>query len=284
MDLKEVARKTLEIIELGRYTSSSGERIEIGPEIQEAVAGTIMLRPPELERLLAESSPTPSEDAAAPPSIEVTGETTQLAAQRLVLEEGASDLVLLNFASARNPGGGFLGGARAQEEDLARCSALHACLSIEAVKPYYRDNRVQSSMLYTDHMIWSPKVPFFRTNSGNIIDEPFCASVITAPAPNAAPFLTRGGKRRKLEKTLRQRAGMVLALAQRQGHRALLLGAWGCGVFRNQPHTVADAFGAWLEHKRFAGAFDRVTFAILDPKGTTRAAFNSRFPRPGLGD
>ena len=71
---------------------------------------------------------------------------------------------------------------------------------------------------------------------------------------------------------------MVLAAAQDAGARDLLLGAWGCGVFCNDPVVVADAFGEWLESPRFAGAFDRVVFAILDPRdqGNLRA-FRARF-------
>ena len=68
---------------------------------------------------------------------------------------------MLNFASARNPGGGFLRGAKAQEEDLCRCSGLYETL-LEC-PTYYSVNRHQKSMMYTDHIIYSPKVVFFRT-------------------------------------------------------------------------------------------------------------------------
>jgi uncharacterized protein (TIGR02452 family) len=64
-----------------------------------------------------------------------------------------------------------------------------------------------------------------------------------------------------------------------QGHRSLLLGAWGCGVFQNDPAMVADAFGQWLESPRFQGCFDRVTFAIYDSSQSqaTLKAFQARF-------
>ena len=59
---------------------------------------------------------------------------------------------------------------------------------------------------------------------------------------------------------------MVLAIARENKHRNLLLGAWGCGVFKNDPNMVADAFGAWLESPTFQGCFDRVVFAVYDPR------------------
>ncbi|CAM5555897.1 TIGR02452 family protein [Streptomyces avidinii] len=61
------------------------------------------------------------------------------------------------------------------------------------------------------------------------------------------------------------------------GYRRLVLGAWGCGVFRNDPEQVAEAFRGLLAG-RFAGAFDRVVFGILDPAPATREAFARAFP------
>jgi uncharacterized protein (TIGR02452 family) len=83
-----------------------------------------------------------------------------------------------------------------------------------------------------------------------------------------------------LGRALQARAGQVLAIAQAHGHRCLLLGAWGCGVFRNDPRQVAEAFGAWLEAERFRGAFDRVVFAVYTPRSRDEAnlpAFEARF-------
>ena len=187
-------------------------------------------------------------------------------------------MVLLNFASARNPGGGFINGAKAQEEDLCRCSGLYPCLL--AQRGYYEANRGYESAIYTDHLIYSPSVPWFRTRSRDQPDTVFLASVITAPAPNAGVVLTgEPGALPEVEVALRRRAGFVLAVAADNGHRTALLGAWGCGVFRNIPALVADAFGRWLESAKFAGAFDRIVFAIYDrsEQQTTLSAFRQRF-------
>lgn len=275
MSLKETATQTLDILDAGFIVSANGERLSLEPALSEAIAGTRLYTPQQAGQLLAGPELLPG----SPAKIEVTQETTQAAARRLVEAESISDLVLLNFASARNPGGGFLSGAKAQEEDLTRCSGLYRCLLTQPI--YYEANRNEESVLYTDHIIYSPRVPWFRIRSRDVPDTVFLASVITAPAPNAGAALQRDPQCGPgIEATLRRRAGLVLAVASHEGHRNLLLGAWGCGVFRNSPVQVADAFGAWLESDRFVGAFDRVVFAVYDrtPHQSTFAAFRQRFP------
>lgn len=258
MSLVELAQETLEIVKRGEYVTKTGQPVRLKAEVEAAIAGTRLYAPEELQRLL-ETRPTGS--GSGLPEIEITPETTAEASHRLFL--AGFDPLALNFASAKNPGGGFLGGAKAQEEDLARCSALYDC---QLTAPeYYRANRAFGSMLYTDYMIYSPKVPFFRDANLDLLEKPFLASVVTAPAPNAGEFLKREpGGQAELHAALERRAGMLLALAAERGHRQFVLGAWGCGVFRNDPAEVAGVFAAWLRHPSFAGAFDRVVFGIYE--------------------
>ncbi|MEN3327088.1 MAG: hypothetical protein V7638_1895 [Acidobacteriota bacterium] len=276
MSLKKTATQTLQIFNAGYFIAPDGRRVDIQPALSEAVEQTRLYTPEQASAVLESLAPKPSQL----PVIEVTGETTQIAARRLVESESVTDLVMLNFASARNAAGGFINGAKAQEEDLCRCSGLYPCL-ISQLR-YYEANRKKESALYTDHLIYSPNVPWFRTQSR---DEPhtlFLASVITAPAPNAGVVLSREPDAlTTIEEALRRRAGLVLAVAAGNGHRTVLLGAWGCGVFRNDPALVADAFGTWLESDKFAAAFDRVVFAIYDRSKdrATLSAFMRRFKR-----
>lgn len=274
MSLIHIVEETLTILDKSRYLSESGRSVEFLSEQKAAVDGTRLYTPDQLQSLLTKKNISEETDLA----IEVTDETTQVAAQRLVQIERCDDLVLLNYASARNPGGGFLRGARAQEEDLARCSGLFPCLMTQPA--YYEANRIENSLLYTDHIIYSPEVPFFRTHSRNLLENIFLASVITAPAPNAGECLRRNSHAGPaIEEALQRRAGNILAVARDNGHRSLLLGAWGCGVFRNDPNRVADIFGHWLISPEFEGWFVRAVFAVYDPrkdKGTLRA-FENRF-------
>jgi uncharacterized protein (TIGR02452 family) len=273
--MNEIARETLEVQDRGSYRTAAGT-LEIGAAQRAAVAGTRLFRPAELASLL--TSGAPGSAGQFEPTFAVTAERTQDAARRLVEEEGAADLVLLNFASARNVGGGFLNGARAQEEDLARSSGLYRCL--ETQPEYYDVNRRTSSLLYTDHIIYSPGVPWFRAGSREFLERPFCAAVITAPAPNAGQYLRRDdASQSELMSTLVRRAGYVLAVAEARAHRTLLLGAWGCGVFRNRPQDVAEAFMSQLEQTRFRHSFRRIEFAVYDPAPgqPNLTAFRQRF-------
>lgn len=206
-------------------------------------------------------------------NIQVTDESTQQAAYRLVVKQQKTDVVLLNFASAKNAGGGFLSGAKAQEEDLCRSSGLYLCQLTEL--DYYSMNRQEKSMLYTDHIIYSPNVPFFRINKETLLNDIFTASVITAPAPNAGVHLQRyPHDQQAITDTLERRANYVLTVAKDQNHKTLVLGAWGCGVFRNDPTQVAQIFERCLYQPKFAHFFNEVVFAIYD-KSKTQAVLKA---------
>ena len=267
MGLTGIARETLQIVEDGHYTSPSGQQVTVREEIDRAISGTVLYRPEDFKNL-----PLPRADGRA--RIEVTSETTGAASRRLC-EEGAS-VLCLNFASAKNASGGFLRGAKAQEEDLARCSALYPCQLTQ--RGYYEANRAEQSLLYTDHLIYSPEVPFFRDERLDLLERPFLASIITSPAPNAGEVWARDpGAGPKIHEALERRARQVLAVAAARGHRTLVLGAWGCGVFRNDPVEVAEVFAAALEES--GGTFERVVFAVYHRggEGPNLQAFRARF-------
>ncbi len=270
--LHPTALEILDIVEKGGYAAPGGKWVDIRDLQSSATARTEVFSPEDMEALFAgPGSP------GAPPRIEVLDATTQDAAQALAREPGG--VVLLNFASAKNPGGGFLGGAKAQEEEVCRCSGLYPMLARQP--RYYEANRAQRSLLYTDHQIYSPDVPFFRTATGApLLAEPFVASVITAPAPNAGALSQNDpGAVPLIPATFARRWRNVLTLAHARGHRTVLLGAWGCGAFRNDPEIAASTVAPWLKSPRFAGCFDHVVFAIPDGgrSGVNLAAFRRHF-------
>jgi uncharacterized protein (TIGR02452 family) len=113
---------------------------------------------------------------------------------------------------------------------------------------------------------------------------PFLLSIITAPAPNAGEALARDADLGpRLRQTLNERALKLLAVAAAHEHRTLVLGAWGCGVFRNDPGEVAHAFASALGDERLRGAFDRVVFAVYDRGGGRNlSTFEKEFGRAKL--
>ncbi len=264
MSLRAVAEETLAILRAGHYQTPAGAQRKLASEQAQAVAGTRVWSPAEL----AELARVERASGETPVRVEVVDATTQVAACTLAAD---GRMALLNFASAKNPGGGFLGGARAQEEDLARCSGLYPCLAGSTARPYYTHNRSQRSFLYSDFMVFSPGVPFFRScsrrgESGWLLEQFFRADVVTAPAPNAGAARRRRREQMDVAETLRRRAGYVLALAAQGGATQVVLGAWGCGVFRNDPAVVAEAFFSHLE-AGLGDGFERVVFAIPQHAG-----------------
>jgi uncharacterized protein (TIGR02452 family) len=275
MMLADVAKETLEITARRGYTAGGGE-VDLGPLVAAALAGTCLFRPEQLAALVAGPAGSAARRATA---FEVTAETTGAACRRLA-EAGVPDVVALNFASATKPGGGFLNGARAQEEDLARCSALYDCQLTQPA--FYDANRAFPSAIYTDHLIYSPAVPFFRNERLALLDAPFTASIITSPAPNAGAVLRNDpGAGPAVRAALAARAAHVLAVAEAKGHGTLVLGAWGCGVFKNDPEAVAAVFADHLASPRLSGAFARVVFAVYDrsPEATNRRPSRGASPR-----
>jgi uncharacterized protein (TIGR02452 family) len=185
--------------------------------------------------------------------VQVTNETTLGASRRLV-ESGLRPLAL-NFANGIHPGGGFLQGARAQEEVLCRSSALYHTLVGD---PMYNEHRTRSRPDSTDWTIYSPEVPVFRTDDGQELEYPWLLGIITCAAPYAP-----GIGQPEAGDLLQRRIHRVLAVAQAYSYSTLILGAWGCGAFGNDPHRTALDFRQALENE-FSGAFSEIVFAITD--------------------
>jgi uncharacterized protein (TIGR02452 family) len=256
----KLAEQTLRIVEDRGYANAAGSWVDLGDPIAKCLEGTRLYAADDIARLRQEQRRECSAGQAA--KVDVVNETT-LAGLAALLEEGDSPVGVLNFASAKNPGGGFLGGSQAQEESLARCSALYA--SLMRAEAFYRQHRASSSLLYSDAMILSPSCPVFRDDEGTLLDAPRIAGFITSAAPNAGAIVTnRPDELALIEETFIGRVEGVLALAAAHGYRRLVLGAWGCGVFRNDPAMVAGVFARHLKRDAWAGRFDRVRFSVLD--------------------
>jgi uncharacterized protein (TIGR02452 family) len=176
----------------------------------------------------------------------------------------------LNFANAIQPGGGFLEGALAQEETLCRSSALYSTLVND---PMYAHHRDRNTMDFTDWAIYSPDVPVFRNDDGTVLEETWPLCFITC----AAPYAPSVGQPESGD-LLKKRIHRVLEIALAFGHTSLVLGAWGCGAFFNDPQRTAADFRYAFEFE-FKGVFSEVIFAIADwsPERRFLGAFQNVF-------
>lgn len=256
MDRKAVARQTLEILKRGTY-EQGGRTVEIAEAHRRSVEGSRLFTPEDGERLLR------SFEGRQPGQIPTWGYRNCSTVDAVLEFSGRGDrhIGVLNFASAKNPGGGFINGAMAQEESLAVSGGLYETLT--ANERYYQVNRECRTMMYTDHAIYSPDVVFFRDGQFELLPETVTASVLTLPAVNMGQVVLKGEDVREAERVMRRRMELSLALFADQGDRNLILGAYGCGVFRNDPVKIA---GWWKEllGGSFGGCFDQVMFAVLD--------------------
>ncbi len=268
---KKIAEETMEAVSALKYKTASGRTLSLDKLVTPAVRQSKLFKPDWNETITAEENKSPK--------ISVTRESTLEAGYRL----SDDNVCVLNFASAKNPGGGFLRGAIAQEESLARSSALYHTL-IEHPEFYEENKRSgrDGHGIYTDYVIYSPDVPVIRNDRGDWLDDPYMMSVITSPAPNRTAILEDSETKelsddqdKKIDAIFNNRMIKVLKLMAANGHRVIVLGAWGCGVFGNDPRKVAKMFKEALKACPY---FDEVVFAIYAaPDSDTYQAFEKVF-------
>lgn len=255
MDFKEqnrrVARETLLITEQGFYLKDDKRIDLIGENFDE----TVVVLPDDATEF-GKQLTQPLENSFA--DISITNEDSFEVARKL-----GGNCLVMNFANARYPGGGFLNGANAQEEALCRESTLYSSLeSDKAAEMYGYNNRHRNPCKY-NAMILSPNVCVFRDIKDEFLDEPFMTGVMTIPALNK-----NGGAKnipeRIIDDVMVSRLRNMFAVAVHYGYRNLVLGAWGCGAFGHEPEIVAKYFFSVLIHEEFGAYFDKIVFAILD--------------------
>ena len=241
-----LGRSAVEAARNGFYVTKGGRKVDWRDAVQAACAAQCSIAPDA-------ALPSAGQSTISETRVQVINETTLGASRRLV-ERGLRPLAL-NFANGVHPGGGFLSGATAQEEALCRSSTLYQTLVGDPMYEAHGKRRQPDS---TDWAIYSPDVPVFRTDDGTELPHPWLLSFITC----AAPYAPAIGRPRAGD-LLQQRIDRVLAIARAYGYATLVLGAWGCGAFGNDPRRTAIDFRQALEND-YGGAFSEVVFAITD--------------------
>jgi uncharacterized protein (TIGR02452 family) len=273
-----LGRETLAILQSGTFVLANGRAVSIVRELDFAKSYTEVMRPQELEAIAVafargqSASPTNKDGAA----ISVANEST-FAGVRYFHGQGVDPkrVMCLNFASAKNPGGGFLSGSQAQEESLARSSGLVACQ--DQASEFYSFHRSQRNLLYSDHLVYSPSVPVFRSDDDALLTDPYCVSMVTMAAPNAkAVRAQQVHDVGRIQSTFEQRIRLLLAFCWSRQYTHLVLGAWGCGVFGHQPLDVASAFRSHLLTD-FNAAFAAVRFSVLSNTSANISEFQTVF-------
>ncbi|MDJ0772056.1 MAG: TIGR02452 family protein [Mastigocoleus sp. MO_167.B18] len=264
-----IAQDTVKILDIGSYISPTGKEVNVGQSLRCCLGTTEHYEPEKL--LEIQQKILGREPQYESTNFEVKNETSLTGAQRISASQEFEKICVLNFASAKNPGGGFLKGAQAQEESLVRSSALYKSLLL--CPEYYEFHRRNGSRLYSDRMIYSPDCPVFKTDDGTLLEEPYLVDFITSPAPNAGAILrNKPTDLDKIPEVFYGRATKLLSLAAQYNCDALILGAWGCGVFKNQSSLVARMFAdLLLVNGLLWGRFKKVIFSVLDSsknKGT----------------
>ena len=181
---------------------------------------------------------------------------------------------VLNSASATNPGGGVKWGASSQEESLCRCSTLFENISTkDCWASFYGPHQKANNPLGNDDIIYTPEVMVFKTDTDIPVlreqDEWFTCSVITCAAPDLRPDRNTGRRVRisneRLKELLSQRIHNILSVAAGNENDVMILGAFGCGAFRNPPEVVAAAMKEAVDFYKFC--FRTIEIAMCcDPR------------------
>lgn len=187
---------------------------------------------------------------------------------QISLEQDAKPILVLNLANPVHPGGGVRRGAKAQEEDLCRKSSLLLSVESRNAHPYYRYNRKLDTYMGSDGIVISPQVEIIKDENGNLLDDSVIVSVMTCAAP-MIKYGKEGMSENEYETMVFQRIIGMLTVAAYLGYKYLVLGAFGCGAFRNDAHVVSDLFGRAFRAFDYDGMtaddmFRRVEFAVMD--------------------
>ena len=267
---RQVYASTLMLVKRGRYHTASGGLVELGriinPQAQADnvfVDREITLRP-SLERNSGEVR------------IAVVNDDCLALARRLHATDPTDDICVLNMASSRNPGGGVWGGAGAQEEYLFRCTDYYRFLYQYAnnfdpqVYHVQRNahHRYPLAPLYGG--IYSHGVTVFRDTEANgyaLLDSPVRLNFVAVAAfhfnerCDAIP--------QPYVEPTKDKIRLMLRLAANNGQRRLVLGAFGCGAFHNEPHHMAQLFRQVIHESEFQGLFTSISFAVIEDHNST---------------
>lgn len=273
--LQDIAQSTMDAIETGTVTISNVSH-DLAAKVNFSNHNTTFYAPDHLLSSWSTSNP-PRNSTATNSEISIL-EISTLDGARLLFNTLSSRstsfgrIAILNFASATRPGGGFLNGAQAQEESIARSSTLYPSLMTKSAQRFYQlHTRDRNGGFYHHAMVYTPSVVILKDDAGNWAS-PFEVDVLTSAAVNAGDVRKKIGDlgelveiEKPIETVMKERMARILFLFEQQGAKNIVLGSFGTGVFQNDVKVVARIWAELLTVKgaRYRHSFDRVVFAIL---------------------
>lgn len=259
-DLVRIADDTLEIIREGGYQiPGTPDWIDLAPSISRMIRNSTFIK-------------------INYPQIKVTNPISPGFQTKITIEnidcvekarEWGGEAVLLNMASSWTPGGGFLKGSMAQEEEICRRTTL-----IPGLYKFWKEGDVYLDMLKDNisshypmdkyEMIYTPGVDIIRDKNYNLLYTPSKTNVLTFAAIRKPKLLPDGNMIPACEKIMRNKIRSLFSYLTFKGDKKLILGAWGCGAYKCPPFQVANLFKEILEEDGIKGRFEEICFAILD--------------------
>lgn len=263
------ARKCFNDCKQGYYLNKKDEKVDISSDIYRCLEGTKFYS----ADYDYEVQPLENEERCL---IEIRNESTMKGAYRMSVIEGKKNVCALNFANAFTPGGGVLYGSRAQEESLCRSCALYYSLIQENPSQFYdfhNQNSEQFGAAATNSLIFTPNCPAWKVDE-KLLDQPFLTSFISAAAiDNSFHEKTRDEARVIHDERIKR----IIDCAIVNGVKNIVLGAFGCGAFHNNPVDISQSFKKVLidDGKRFY--FESISFSIIGFSTVNIDAFSKTF-------
>lgn len=260
----KVFRNTVDIVNQGWYITEDGTTVQF--ESDEQMRKDSRLYSYEVIAHFAKDSEKPTEiDVVNQDCLEVAID---------LLTRGFNPAVL-NMASRRNPGGGVTTGAGAQEETLFRRTNLFR--SLYQFAPYAEQYDLEKSLYqYPLHHdfggVYTPDAVVFReseTRGYRLMNKPIKLSFISVAGLNRPQLINEESAiAPHLVYTIKNKIRTILAIGLEKNHHSLVLGALGCGAFRNPPKHIAYLFHEILNEAEFKNKYRRIVFAIIDDHNT----------------
>jgi uncharacterized protein (TIGR02452 family) len=200
------------------------------------------------------------------------------------LKDKLGKVCILNMASDMKPGGGVEKGSTAQEEDICRRTDLYV-----ALRPYYsplwtfklqEDRKIEYPLPQNRPVaIYTKDITIYKDMYGNDYSEFYSCDVVSMHAIRRPALLSNGEMSESDKLLTKRKIEYMLDVCLSNGCSTLVLGAFGCGAFKNNPQNVSDIFYSVFQDEKYRDKFSYVLFAVYDTHGNNANSNYSIFKK-----